>query len=314
MTVAEPSPTDADQTIDVFFVGVGKCGTSWIYEYLRGRGDVGVPAVKEPYVLDLDDAAAQHRRVGQLYDSQRPRCDLSNTYYWDPTNAERLRGHNPNARVVVTTRRPSGRVESHFAFLQRNGRYQGWSLARYFSESADPDDLVARSDYQPILDRYAEQVGADNVLLLPLELLRSDQDAYVQRLCSFMGLEERPLTDGERKAVLSRSAPRFGPAAFAAAQVAAVLRRLGLLRLLGRLKSSGLVQRVLFRSAAQTDDDVWGGQPMPARLQQLDREYPALLRSWGLDDIDGVTDVADGGRSNHTGVDSDGSDFAKEIS
>jgi len=277
------APTTSDQSIiDIFFVGVGKCGTSWIYEYLRGRGDVGVPAVKEPYVLELDDPAAQRRRVEQLYDDQRPRCDLSNTYYWDPHNADRLQRHNANAKVIVTTRKPSGRVESHFAFVQRNGRYRGWTLARYFENGDDPDDFIARSDYGPILERYVQAVGRDNVLLLPLEQLREDQDTYVERLCAFLGLEMRPLAEAERGAVLARSAPRFAPAAFAAAQTAAVLRKLGLLRVLGALKSSSVIQRVLFRGA-DAPGDVWSGQAMPPRLVQLDAEYGELLASWGAD-------------------------------
>ena len=33
--------------IDVFFVGPGKCGTTWLFEALRRHPEVAVPRVKE---------------------------------------------------------------------------------------------------------------------------------------------------------------------------------------------------------------------------------------------------------------------------
>ena len=265
-------------TIDIFFIGVGKCGTSWIYKYLSRRGDVGVPSIKEPYILN-HPPEKYAEKIAEVYDERRPRCDFSNVYYWDQTIPEKIARHNPNAKIVLTVRKPSKRVSSHFAFLQRNGEYTGMDLVEYLN-SGDPDELVGRSDYQDILIRYSKHVPAENIVVLPLELLSTDVQRYADTLTEFLGIERREVAAEDTEKVLGRSKARSPLLSRTGKRVAEQLRGAGHLKVLSQLKESEAVRKVLF----STDDQPTASLDsalLPAHLRSLDDQYPAFLEKAG---------------------------------
>lgn len=260
--------------IDVFFIGVGKCGTSWIYKYLTKRGDAGVPSIKEPYVLN--NPPEKHAEViADLYGSQRPRCDFSNVYYWDPTIPKKIIEHNPDAKVVLTVRKPSQRVSSHFGFLQRNGEYVGMDLVEYLN-SGDPDQLVARSDYQSILDRVAAVTSQENILVMPLELLSANPQRYADRLADFLDLARREIDESDRERVLGRASARIPVVNRAAKGLATAMRERGYLKLLSKLKESERVRSLLFTRNNEGGSDLDASQ-LPTPLKALDEAYPDFL-------------------------------------
>lgn len=267
-----------EQRVDVFFIGVGKCGTSWIHRYFVQRGDVGVPAIKEPYILNhpIDE---QISMIERLWDDLRPRCDFSNLYYWDARSAQRILDHNPAARIVLTVRLPSKRVESHFAFLQRNGEYTKSSVVEYL-DAGDPVDLVARSDYERVVERFAEHFPPTQLLVLPLELLAADPQAYADRLSVFLDIPSTPLAEEDTKKVLGRSTARVPVVSRLAKRAGERLRDSGQLELLAKLKESELVRRVLFSEikASSQEQIEW-----PEAVRTLDAAYPAFLESVGID-------------------------------
>lgn len=261
-----------------FFVGVGKCGTSWLYDFLRSTGMVDVPKIKEPYLVDMP-APERSAALARLYaNDRRPKADFSNLYYWDADNAAKIRDLNPDARVVVTVRRPSGRALSHFRFLRRNGIIDDSTFESYL-ERGDEHAVVARSDYHPIVERYEQALGASQVLVLPLELLRSDPATYVERLGAFLEVELPRPTEADAAPVLGAQEPRVRLLAKAGWLLGGWLRRRGLLRVLASFKESAVVRRVLFRDAAGAAPTI---QNMPPRLTELDASYPSLLASHGV--------------------------------
>ncbi len=266
--------------IRFFFVGVGKCGTSWIHRYLSGRSEIATPTLKETYFID---AGPRRRRriLRRLYrGDDRPLADFSNVSYWDPDNPAKILAYNPDARIVVTVRRPSSRAVSHYRFLKRSGMIGEQPLGDYLA-AGDPEHVVARSDYRPIIARYQRAFGADRVLVLPLELLAADPQAYADRLCAFLDIPRRPLTGIEREVVLPAQRSRSPIVTRAGRVVAALLRRLGFLGVIGRVKGSPAAQRLLFVADVDHDDaaSVAGRHP---RLAELDADYPALLVEHGL--------------------------------
>lgn len=269
-------PATDEASIDVFFIGVGKCGTSWIYRHLTRRGDIGVPEIKEPYVLNNspEDQAAV---VAKLYGSKRPRCDFSNVYYWDESIPAKVIENNPNAKIVLTVRKPSKRIASHFAFLQRNGEHVDSTVGEYLA-AGDPHELVARSDYQRIFDRFSEVVDSDRILVLSLEQLADDVQTYADRLAEFLEVETRVVDAMDTEKVLGRSSARFPAVSRMAKKAAEVLREQGYLKVLSRFKESALIRRALFQQVegAQDQDVRW-----PAEVELLDSQYAEFLAAHG---------------------------------
>jgi hypothetical protein len=267
--------------IEYFFVGVGKCGTSWIYEFCKRHGVVSVPAIKEPYLIDQDDAKRQEME-SSLWPLPHARADFSNLYYWDTANPRKTHDYNPDAKIIITVRRPSDRIISHYGHLTRNGQLPDRPLVEYLDAGADPFEIMKRSDYSPIIDRYVRQFGEGRVLLLPLELLSNNPRAYADRLCAFVGSPFVPLDDNDRAAVMKRAKARFQPLSSLAKSAAVLMRSAGLLTLLGKFKSSSLIRKILFQDVAPDTNISFGSKTEEIRL--LDEKYEIITAEFSGDD------------------------------
>jgi len=271
-------PSSSNEKVTFFFVGVGKCGTSWLYEFFKRHELLSLPTIKEPYLIDCS-AQKREKMVNSLYSGNGKKADFSNLYYWDTENPRKIKDYNPHAKIIITTRRPSHRIVSHFTFLKRNAdrHAQQKSLAQYL-EHGDLEHLVQRSDYPPIIDRYLASFGADNVLVLPLEQLKETPQRYVDRLLTFMQLPTIALTPEDTTPVLKRSTARSSMLARTAKSLAVLLRSLGLLRILGILKESQTIRRFLFREIqgdALTDRDFG---TLNTAITAMDHDYKNLLQ------------------------------------
>ncbi len=268
--------------VTFFFVGVGKCGTSWIFEIARKKSIFSVPKIKEPYLID-QPPGKQIKFVNSLYGSTDRMADFSNLYYWDDENPKKMFQYNENARAIITIRKPSARIISHFKFLNRNGEFANLSLSQYL-DNGDPIELFKRSIYRPMIERYESVLGKSNVLVLPLELLEKSPQAYLDRLTSFCGLKSVVLNPEDLLPVLKQSRARSPIVAKMAKTSAKVLRKIGMLRVLGTLKDSRLLRRVLYREAEKgsSSQEAHGFGQFSQAVADLDTDYVRLLKSYGL--------------------------------
>lgn len=224
--------------------------------------------------------AKRAKEVQMLYGVKENMADFSTLYYWDKSNAEKIISYNPDAKIIITVRRPSSRVGSHFQYMKRNGSYSGMSLRDYL-DSGDPEHIVARSDYDDMIARYRDTFGQQRVLLLPLEQLKDDAQLYIDRLLRFCDVDEVTLDPDDTKPVRAESSARNLLFARVAKHTAILLRHLRLLRLLAFMKDSPFLHRLLFRETQVNEKgsrDKDYGQ-MTAAIAELDTRYESLLRS-----------------------------------
>lgn len=272
--------------VEFFFVGPGKTGTSWLYELVERRGLASVPSLKEPHIVDRTPAEAE-RLIATLYRSRERMCDFSNTYSGDADNPQRVQRHNPQARIIVTTRMPSERIISHYRYEVRRGA-PDTGLDRYL-EAGDALRMVERSTYRPIVQRYADVFGRERVLVLPLEQLRHDPPGYVGRLTAFLGVPPVELTAEDLAPTLERSTARVPAVARLAAFCSTKLRDTGRVRVLSAAKRSPVLSRLLYRPDTARIEASFG--PSGDRVRELDRDYPAFVAEWAGFDV-----PHDGGR------------------
>ena len=269
------SQDTSDSVVQFFFVGPGKCGTSWIYNFVRRHELASVPNLKEPHIVDLP-SRAQNKALLALYKTDGPRCDFSNTYSHDIANPAKIVAHNRNARAIITIRRPSQRIVSQYAYYQRT-RTSNETLAEYL-DRGDDLDMIGRSDYRPIINRYLEHLTPANVLVLPLELLREDAQAYADRLATFLGGPAPTLGEDDYTAVRPASAARSRVLAALGKRVAIQLRAGRYYGALSRLKESSLINRSLFREGVDLPEPDFGRAN--ARVRALDVAYPAVVEEF----------------------------------
>lgn len=88
----------------------------------------------------------------------------------------------PNATILVVTRGFRGMILSSYSQYVRTGGEAG--LPGFFATLADHP-----WDYDAVIGMYARAFGAQNVIVLPYELLRDDSDAFLRELSARLQLE-----------------------------------------------------------------------------------------------------------------------------
>ena len=223
-----------------FFCGLGtqKAGTTWLAQYLRGRGDVLTPAVKELHAFDhwflprdfawvparmaqdLAAAGANPARAAELADRIamtgpadylgffRKRLQPRHLAYGEvspsyallpPEGLAAIRDLAPGARAILLLRDPAARLLSE---AQMEARKKGRGLAEQAEATLAQPLALARGRYEEMVPRVESAFPEDSLLVLFTETLFTD--AAIARLCEFLGLPFRP---GDYAAVAGGAPP-----------------------------------------------------------------------------------------------------------
>jgi hypothetical protein len=201
-----------------FIVGAPKCGTTALYEYLRGHPNIFMPKYKEPHFFARDlgsypliktadayaalfaEAGPQHTAVGE-----------ASVYYLRSTAAlPGIRQYDPSARIIAMYRNPVEMVHSFHSQLLYVGEEnvpdfeQAWRLQ---GRRAQGLDLPPRSRGAFLL-QYAElgrfgtqtervlaNFPAEQVKLILFEDFAADARRVYDEVIAFLGVPH----DGRRE-------------------------------------------------------------------------------------------------------------------
>lgn len=103
----------------LFVVGVRKCGTTTVFDFLKNTGAFSPCRIKEPQFFCLDDEVIVHNLnwYAGLFDpgkNNRPLLDGSTLYYQYPASRRRIEAQFADARFVVCLRDPARRMFSAY--------------------------------------------------------------------------------------------------------------------------------------------------------------------------------------------------------
>ncbi|MGD1026191.1 sulfotransferase domain-containing protein [Candidatus Binatus soli] len=193
---------------DFIAVGPGRTGTTWLHEILKGR--VNLPAgIKETeffttnYYKGIDWYAHHFRNA----DSVRPVGEV-NPYFGFPESAERVALHIPRCKIICTFRNPVERIYSEYK-LWRHYTLTRFPLDKFLVKVPQ---VIESTRYAKHLPDWLARFGQDRVLVLLNEDLRADPQAYLDRVCDFIGIERYPVPASAGQGELINSIndlPRF---------------------------------------------------------------------------------------------------------
>lgn len=107
------------------------------------------------------------------------------------TLSQRLAATCQPAKVLLTVRAQLPIMKSiYLQYIKRGGRLD---IAEYLAFKPEPGYFwfdPGTLEFDRLALSYAERFGAENVLVLPQELLARDRARYLRLLCAFVGLEE----------------------------------------------------------------------------------------------------------------------------
>lgn len=228
MRTSPESPVAAGETStrapDFFIVGHPKCGTTALYEMLRGHPQIFMPDLKEPWFFASDmhprfpppRAGVTPRTLEEylvLFDAARPDQrvgEASSSYLLSRTAAAHIAELRPDAKIIAILREPASFLRSLHQQLLRTHVESKKSLARAISlEGARREGKrIPRRSHRPQLllysdhVRYVEQLKRyhavfprEQVLTLIYEEFRADNEATVRRVRRFLGVDESSPVD-----------------------------------------------------------------------------------------------------------------------
>jgi hypothetical protein len=193
---------------DFIGVGPGRTGTTWLHEVLKGH--VNLPAgIKETDFFTTNYSKGIEWYAHHFRDADRIRpIGEVNPYFGFPEAAERIAIHIPRCKIICSFRNPVERI------------YSAYKLWRHYTLTNDPLDkflvkvpqVIEVSRYATHLPDYRARFGDDRVLVLLNDDLRADPQAYLDRVCDFVGIERYavPASAGEGELINSiNDLPRF---------------------------------------------------------------------------------------------------------
>jgi hypothetical protein len=267
MAANNESLFDVDRHLPTFlFVGPMKCGTSWIYEYLKSRPEICINSgTKETFFFDqrFDTKSLawyqSHFAHASLGKQHRHIIEVAPTYFESPEVPVRVLETLGPIPIVVTLREPASRA---FSLFQHMRRY-GMTACNEFRDAVNKHpSILAGSRYAQCLLRWHQSLGKDRVKVMWMEELNRDPSAFADACDQALGLtprnHEHPLPDRVNEATVPRSLPVAAAGRF----VGDAIRSIRAYWIIDAAKSLGLKQ-VFFgkpqnvRQSLSAEDRQW---------------------------------------------------------
>ncbi len=214
----EPAAPTAPMLIHV---GLHKCASTWLQNMIFSRPDLGFVspwgamshmAVTEfvtvdPLDFDARETAAKFHAAEIPEASTKPHLlrvlsheALSSRphhgHYYAPLVADRLNQVFPGARLLLLFREQVGIIHSLYGEHIRNGGRN--RLDEFIGHGDEPPGWspickLSFFRYDRLIAMYEGVFGAENVLALPMEMLRTDPEGLTKRIFRFAGLPDAPV-------------------------------------------------------------------------------------------------------------------------
>jgi len=205
--------------VQFFFVGPPKTGTTFIYEMLSKLSEVSV----SQQTKELDFFNKNFKRgIKWYHDSfdytRKIICDISTSYFTSELARVRIKEYNPAAKIIITIRNPLNRLISHYKHNIRFGIIDRIPIkdAIKFHPNMVENSMYAKYIHEWILD-----FGEENVMILPLELLKVKPDKFINQLEEFMGISLETVSGQVSEKINYASQPR----SYTLARYVRILRR-----------------------------------------------------------------------------------------
>ena len=191
--------------VDAIIIGVGRSGTTSLYEYLDKHPDVCFSNIKEIHYFSLADLYARGEDYyHSFYKSEKHQIKVgADTYLFiDKNAAERVKKYNPNIKIIVMLREQVSRAFSGYNYAVNNG-YLKESIS--FTDSIENENLhiknsdiikqnnlcnLYQSKYYEHLTYWMKYFPKENFLILKTNELKTNTKVLLNKLSEFLNISE----------------------------------------------------------------------------------------------------------------------------
>jgi len=181
--------------VGAMIIGVQKCGTTSLADWIAQHPDVQFCDQKEPeyfsrqldWKANLDTYHGLYQVGPGSQNESKLLMEASTNYSWFlefPHVPKSLHDYNADMKLIYIVRNPIGRIKSHYKHNFLKSYTQ-----RSFSEDVFVNpEYIAHSSYEMQIRKYIELFGLSNILFLSFEDLIADELAVLNKTCEFLGL------------------------------------------------------------------------------------------------------------------------------
>lgn len=228
-------------------LGPGKSGSTWLHEVLSTHPAVYLSPAKDLYYFNryyergpewyaqqFAGSTDQHRVVGEI-------CP---EYLSSPLAATRIRDTlGPDVELMVTLREPAERAWSSYLYMSKHGL-----AAPTFRQTIQQEPLLLdEGRYATQLGAFLDAFGPDKIHIALFDDLQRDPQAFLDATTDWLCIERMQLSSEQLEAQLPAGEARFLPLAAAVKRGADFVRRHDGAGVVGHVKRSPKVQKLLYR-------------------------------------------------------------------
>lgn len=235
------------------FIGAPRCGSTWFFEALQAHPEVYVPPAKDIYFFDkyYNKGTAWYLK---FFKGAPPGVkaigEVSHDYLYSDEAAKRIKKDFPKVKIIACLRNPTKRAFSEYLFCKPNISIKG-----NFKETLERiPDILWRGKYAEHIQRYYDIFGKNNCKVFFFDELENDPDLLTRNLYEFIGVDPSFIFRDANKKILPSSRARIFWISRIAKKTAKMLRKLGFINILGRIKYS-FIRGMLFAKLEKTEKD-----------------------------------------------------------
>jgi|SRR5690606_28790757 len=204
----------------LFIVGAAKCGTTSLYNYLKGHPELYFSLVKEPNyfskVYPLTNSEKIRPKKGKEYHSKvitdkfvydslfddanlvqhKYLCECSTSYLFDKDSARLIKATYPDAKIIVMLRNPVHRAFSHYKMYLNSGVEKNENFLNALISDYQKKEKVLGRDFAYIdigmyykqLSRYYHEFDSSQIKIVIFEEFIKNVPQALLEIGHFLGI------------------------------------------------------------------------------------------------------------------------------
>jgi hypothetical protein len=269
------------------YIGPDKAGSSWLHEVLIRHPQVFLSPAKDLYFFDryYDRGLDWYReQFADAADDKPVVGEICQDYLFHPEAPARMHKDLGTVKTMVSLRDPVERAWSSWLYARKHGMFH-----ETFGESLREDpELLDHGRYASGLSRMLEYFPRESIHVALFDDLTADPQSFLDATTDFLEISRLPLSEKEQEARLSAAAARSQWLAHLVRRTSDWVREHDGARLIGVVKRSPLVHKVLYRpidkSVLRPDpaDVAYIREALAPEIDSLERDFGLAVRSrWG---------------------------------
>jgi Sulfotransferase domain len=198
-----------NKKVDFFIVGAPKAGTTALHAHLDKHPQVCMSSDKEPNFFswaEIDKqqlyynkvnvkTASEYQALFNCNETVNIKGEASVSYLFYDEVPKRIKAYNPNAKIIISLRKPTLRAFSHYQMDYSLGLVTD-SFEKIFTNGKDHpktgnffQQYFLLSEYAPQVKRYADVFDLNNICILLHEELIQQPEQTLERVFSFLSID-----------------------------------------------------------------------------------------------------------------------------